>query len=451
MSKSTAVTVAYVHDTEVAHSWQASFLNLIGYDMANNGRVVEGGWIAVRCGTDGLVAARNWAVEKFLADGKADWLWWVDTDMGFAPDTVDRLLAVADPTERPIVGGLCFASKGVSPDGMGGYRNAAVPTIFDWTGAGFQGVKQYPLDTLMRCAGTGTGCVLIHRSVLEAIADKYGPAWYEKAPNPHARTSPDDESRSPAGRFISEDLSFCLRAGSLGFPVHVDTSVKTTHLKHVWLSEDDYMRQAFLESLAVTDDKPGLIAEYRDGATTEARYTAPREDCPHPERWHSADPDSTEHEVTELVAAMVTALQPDFVVETGTAFGQTAEAIGRALQRNGQGRLVSLEVDPARVAASRARCEGLPVTVEQTPSLDYTPDSPVDFAWFDSLVDLRPEEFRRYLPHMHPRTVVGFHDTGPQHRVRDLLRPLEAEGLITPLYLPTPRGVCFARVNTPGG
>lgn len=447
MPKADAVTVAYVHSEEVAHSWQSSLLNLIGYDLANRGRVAEGGWIAVRCGTDGLVAARNWAVERFLADDKADWLWWVDTDMGFAPDTVDRLLASADPVERPIVGGLCFASKGLGLDGMGGYRNVALPTIMHWRDGQFVGSRQYPMDQVVRCAGTGSACVLIHRSVLEAVADKYGPTWYDKAPSGADIPSVDAPARSSSGRYISEDLSFCVRAGSLGFPVHVDTSVKTTHLKPVWLAEDDYLQQQFLESLAGAEDKAELIAGYRDTATSEGRWTAPRVDCPHPERWHSADPDSTEFEVTELVAAMVTALQPDFVVETGAAFGQTAEAIGRALQRAGQGRLVSLEVDPGRVASSRARCEGLPVEVLQMPSLDYTPDAPVDFAFFDSLVDLRPEEFRRYLPHMHARTVVGFHDTGPQHRVRDLLRPLEEEGLITPLYLPTPRGVCFARVN----
>jgi hypothetical protein len=48
---------------------------------------------------------------------------------------------------------------------------------------------------------------------------------------------------------------------------------------------------------------------------------------------------------------------------------------------------------------------------------------------------------------MHDRTVVGFHDTGPQHPVRELLHPLEDEGLLAPIYLPTPRGVCFARVT----
>lgn len=180
---------------------------------------------------------------------------------------------------------------------------------------------------------------------------------------------------------------------------------------------------------------------------SEARFTPPREECPSPQYWNSADSDSTECEVTALIAAFVVALQPEFCIETGTAFGQTSEAIGKALQANKHGRLVSLEMDQARVQSSRQRCAGLPVEIRFQSSLDYTPDAPIDFAWFDSLFHLRPQEFRRYLPWMHSRTVVGFHDTGSQHPVRNLLLPLEDEGLIAPLYLPTPRGVCFARVT----
>lgn len=179
----------------------------------------------------------------------------------------------------------------------------------------------------------------------------------------------------------------------------------------------------------------------------ESVFTEPRLDCPHPEYWSSTDSDSTEVEVTELVGAFVRALQPELVVETGTAFGQTAEAIGRALKTNGHGRLVSFEVDPERVRLSRERCAGLPVEIREQSSLDWLPDGPVDFAWFDSLAHLRPEEFKRYHLWMHERTVVGFHDTGPQHPVRGLLDDMVASGdMPQPLYLPTPRGVCFVRV-----
>lgn len=180
----------------------------------------------------------------------------------------------------------------------------------------------------------------------------------------------------------------------------------------------------------------------------ESRFTRPRPDCPHPEHWHSDDGDSTEHEVSALVAGFVTALQPEYVVETGTAFGQTTAAIGKALEDNGHGRLVSLEPNAQRAQFSRDRCEGLPVEILEVESMKFTPTEKIDFAWFDSLIHLRAAELRRFLPHMSARAVVGFHDTGPHHQTRNYIQELIREGLITnPLWLPTPRGVCFARVK----
>lgn len=178
----------------------------------------------------------------------------------------------------------------------------------------------------------------------------------------------------------------------------------------------------------------------------ESRFTAARDDCPHPERWHSTDDDSTEVEISRFVGALITALQPDFVLETGTAWGQTAEQIGISLLDNGRGRLVSLEVDPVRVAFSRERCAGLPVAVLEQGSLDYMPVDQVDFAWFDSLFHLRGPEFRRYLPCLRKGAIVGFHDTGPQHPLRPSIQALADEGLLRVIYFPTPRGFALGEV-----
>lgn len=181
---------------------------------------------------------------------------------------------------------------------------------------------------------------------------------------------------------------------------------------------------------------------------TENRFTAARPDCPNPQHWHSADGDSAELEVTELVAAFIRALQPEVVVETGTAFGQTAEAIGRALHANGHGMLYTLEPDLVRVALVQDRVRGLPVHIVPKTSLDWTPPNGVGFAWFDSLLHLRAAEFRAYKPQMAPGCIVGFHDCGPQHPVRPDVEQLADEGLLRPIYLPTPRGVMFAEVTT---
>jgi hypothetical protein len=179
-------------------------------------------------------------------------------------------------------------------------------------------------------------------------------------------------------------------------------------------------------------------------AASEGRWTRPRPDCPNPQWWTSTDPHSTECEVTELVAAFVRALQPEYIVETGTCWGQTAEAIGVALQANGHGRLVSLEVEPEKVAFSAERCAGLPVDVVQQSSLEFTPTEPVGFAFFDSLLQLRIPEFERYRPHLMRGAIVGFHDTGPHFGAFGA--QIAALGGVRTIQLPTPRGVTFAQV-----
>ncbi len=231
-----AVTVAYLHGEEVAHSWHASIIELIGYDLATNERVIRGGWQSMRPATGDLVGGRNEVVGKFLGDDRAEWLFWVDTDMGFAPDAIDRLVAAADPVERPVVGGLCFAYRETGPDGMGGQHAVPRPTIFDWRGAaagkecGFVGRTQYPVNALVQCAGTGSACLLIHRTVLEKIGAQFG-SWYDRLPDPQ-------------GRLVSEDLSFCMRVGAVGVPVFVHTGVRTSHMKTIYVTEEHYWRYA---------------------------------------------------------------------------------------------------------------------------------------------------------------------------------------------------------------
>jgi hypothetical protein len=232
---SESVAVAYVNTSEVTYSWHHSMVELIGWDLANHGRIIRGGYIAMRSGTNGLVEARNLAVKQFLNEGKADWLFWIDTDMGFAPDAVDKLMAAADPVHRPVVGGLCFTQQETASDEMGGWKTAAAPTVFDWTTAGdeqgFAVRWDYPKDSLVRCSGTGAACILIHKSAFEKVAANYGPVWYDRLPNPSQ------------GRLIGEDLSFCVRLGALDIPIFVHTGVKTTHQKLQWVGEDIYDAQ----------------------------------------------------------------------------------------------------------------------------------------------------------------------------------------------------------------
>jgi len=258
-----AVAVAYVHTDTVHYSWHHSMTQLLAHDAATDGRIWTGGYVAIRGGTDGLADARNTAVREFLADSTAGWLFWIDTDMGFAPDTVDRLIEAADPVDRPVVGALAFANREVDNDGMGGRRSVIAPVVLDWKTidgeSGFDTRWDYPRDTVTRVHGVGSACVLIHRSVFERVAAQFGPNWYSRARNPSTNA------------LISEDLSFCVRVNALDIPLHVHTGVRTTHAKLAWLGEEDYWRQRAINA-PPPDSTVGAMV--RDGFTPEQAVDA---------------------------------------------------------------------------------------------------------------------------------------------------------------------------------
>lgn len=243
------VVLSYVCSNEVAYSWHRSMVQLALYDGRTHqrlGRDLERVH-ALRYGTGGLIEARNQAVYDFLTEfPDAQWLFWLDTDMGFPPDTLEALLEAADPADRPMVGALCFSQQEIESDGMGGRRTQPTPVLYDWITvdgqSGYAVRWDYPRDTVTQVHATGSACVVIHRSVFERIQKEFGPVWYDRIPNPST------------AQLFSEDLSFCVRAGAVGIPVFVDTRVQTTHLKQVWVSEELYKRERV--ALALLEARP---------------------------------------------------------------------------------------------------------------------------------------------------------------------------------------------------
>ena len=225
----------FVHPNEVGFNWMMSWN--ANY-MASEHSSLQ--FIAMKCGSDGLPNARNKVAQAFLDSG-VEWLWWTDTDQGFKPDTLDRLHDAADAKDRPIVGALAFINREVEVDEMGGYRTIAGPAIYRWVERadglkGFTPILDYQRNSLIQVHGIGSACILIHRSVFEAIAEKYGPHWYTRMTNPEA-----------GDQLLGEDLSFCARAAVCGFPIYCHTGIPTNHLKPVWLSEEHYHHPELIE------------------------------------------------------------------------------------------------------------------------------------------------------------------------------------------------------------
>lgn len=174
-------------------------------------------------------------------------------------------------------------------------------------------------------------------------------------------------------------------------------------------------------------------------------------------------------EEAQFLHALVLMLKPMQCLETGTETGWTAAHIGAALERNGKGHLVTLEIDPGRAEEARQHlaAEDLShrVAVWEMPALEYlgagrrlhtseasdSPSftihhlsSPIDFALLDTHIPLRLAELHALTPHLAPGAVVCIHDTAPAHPMRDgvnLLDDLRAVPGFTVLHLPSPRGL----------
>lgn len=231
------VCVGFVRQN-VEALWARSYRHVLVADAAGPRRIV--GELERETSGAHVPSGRSKIVRDFLAHPAApDWLWFVDADATFSADVLERLIASAHPTDRPIVGALAFGVRvATDPDGremfdeVGGAPLLLFPTLYYFTEDGTVRLDDYPRDQLVKVHSTGAHCLLIHRTVL---AD---PRWQDD-PCP----LPWFQMRWAGGEEVSEDQFFCVRAGSMGYPIHVDTSIKTGHVKQFVASEALYLAQ----------------------------------------------------------------------------------------------------------------------------------------------------------------------------------------------------------------
>lgn len=215
----TSVTVLIVTAGQIHHRLHSGLVDTLLFDQQHGWNNYAGELI----NTSGanICKSRNEIIRRFLTQTDSEWAWLIDSDMVIKEDTLPRLLCAAEFSGAKIIGALCCM---IGPEGP-------IPTIYqlgDWSkGEVTRVMLDYPDNTVMQVAGTGFGCLLIHRSVLEHFAqqDLQYPFVYEAQVN---------------GQWVSEDLMFCLRANDAGFPVFVDTSTHVGHAKGstVWWPED---------------------------------------------------------------------------------------------------------------------------------------------------------------------------------------------------------------------
>jgi len=155
---------------------------------------------------------------------------------------------------------------------------------------------------------------------------------------------------------------------------------------------------------------------------------------------------TAEVEVLDFLQALVTTTKPELIVETGTFSGLSTLRLAEGCKANGLGRVITCEYDAKVFQAAKARFKesGLAqwIDARNESSLEMKVGGRIDLLFSDSDTAIREQEVRRFLPQMSPYGLILMHDASSSMKtVREAAWRLEAEGLLSVVMLPTPRGL----------
>ena len=150
--------------------------------------------------------ARN-SLARQAVKSEADWVLWLDSDMVFDPDLLDKMLTVCIENDIDFLTALCFRRK-----------PPYTPCLFerldvrkDGKGASYTALLSVP-DGRFRVEGCGLAGVLMSTDVLISVAAKFNGAMFD-----------------PMYGF-GEDVTFCWRARQCGYEIWCDSDIEMGHV-----------------------------------------------------------------------------------------------------------------------------------------------------------------------------------------------------------------------------
>ncbi len=165
--------------------------------------------------------ARN-QLAKRAVEGGYDRILWIDSDMSFDSDLMEKLSADLD-AGMEFVTGLYFTrrekSKPVIFSKCGIYRSedgSEIRPVFEW-------FENYPKDSVFEIEACGFGAVMMQTSLAKRVIEEFGQPF------------------APVYGF-GEDMSFCMRLQELGVKMFCDSRIKLGHVGWRTITEESYLR-----------------------------------------------------------------------------------------------------------------------------------------------------------------------------------------------------------------
>lgn len=158
--------------------------------------------------------ARHMLIQEAI-DTEADRILFIDSDMTFKPDLMERLAADMD-AGRDFVTGLYFR------------RTFPVNPILFKTVDYVEGKDKsilysaYPRDGIFEIEGCGFGCVMMSMRLVKDVLNRYHHPF------------------TPIDGVFGEDISFCWRVKQAGYKMYCDSRIKAGHVSSVVVAEEHY-------------------------------------------------------------------------------------------------------------------------------------------------------------------------------------------------------------------
>ena len=162
-----------------------------------------------------LIYQARTALCRMALEAEADYVLWLDSDVVFPPDLMERLMEdiqgkdmvtavyhARKPPFRPVIWKII--RTGLLPE------NAQVEQYDD-----------YPEDGLFEIEGCGFGAVLMKTGVIRDVAETFHQTF---GPIPG----------------MGEDLSFCIRARNCGYKIWCDPSLQIGHKGSLIINQDTF-------------------------------------------------------------------------------------------------------------------------------------------------------------------------------------------------------------------